>query len=61
MYHYTIAHQVSQDKQRDMLAAANRQRRAREAGSAPAPDAPSRRTSRRTWQLARALRTQAQS
>jgi hypothetical protein len=61
MYHPTITYQVTQQKQRDMMAEANRQRRARQARSAPAPDAPRRRYSRRTWQLARSLRTQAQS
>ena len=61
MYHHTIAYELSQQKQRDMIAAANRERRAREARSAQAPDAPRHRYSRRTWQLARSLRTQAQS
>jgi hypothetical protein len=61
MYHHTIAYQVSQAKQRDMMAEANRERRAREARATPASDAPRRRYRRRTWQLARSLRTQAQS
>ncbi len=60
MYHHTIAYQVSHEKRRDMMAEANRERRARQASSAPAPEAP-RRYSRRSWQLARSLRTQAQS
>jgi hypothetical protein len=60
MYHHTITYQVIQEKQRDMIAEANRERRARQARSAPAPEAP-RRYSRRAWQLARSLRTQAQS
>lgn len=60
MYHHTIAYQVNQQKHRDMMAAANRERRAREARGASAPEAPNRRY-RRTWQLARSLRTQAQS
>jgi hypothetical protein len=58
MYHHTIAYQLSQAKQRDMMAEANCERRAREARTASAPQAPNR---RRTWQLARSLRTQAQS
>jgi hypothetical protein len=61
MYHHTIAYQLSQAKQRDMMAEANCERRAREARTASAPQAPNRRYRRRTWQLARSLRTQAQS
>jgi hypothetical protein len=60
MYHHTITYQVSQEKQRDMMAEADRERRARQAGSVPAPEAP-RSYRRRTWALARSLRTQAQS
>ena len=61
MYHHTIAYQVSQQKQRDMIAEANRVRLARHARQAAASEAPRRRNSRRSWQLARSLRTQAQS
>jgi hypothetical protein len=61
MYHHTIAYQVSQQKQHGMIAEANRERRAREARANPASEAPRRRSSRRAWQLARSLRTQAQS
>lgn len=61
MYHHTIAYQVSQEKQRDMIAEASRERRARAARQAPAAEAPRRRYSPRTWQLARSLRTQAES
>jgi len=61
MYHHTIAYQVSQQKQRDMIAEANRERRAREARLATESEAPRHRSGRRAWQLARALRTQAQS
>jgi hypothetical protein len=61
MYHHSIAYQVSQEKQRDMIADADRERRARQARQAPGPEAPRHRYSRRTWQLARSLRTQAQS
>jgi hypothetical protein len=61
MYHHSISYQLSQEKQRDMMAEATRERRARSARSAPSPDAPRRRYGRRSWQLARLLRTQAQS
>jgi hypothetical protein len=61
MYHYTVTYQVSQEKQRDMLAEADRERRARQARLAPASESPRRRAGRRAWQLARSLRTQAQS
>jgi hypothetical protein len=61
MYHHTIAYQVSQQKQRDMIAAADRERRARAARPTPASEASRRRNSRHTWQLARSLRSQAQS
>jgi hypothetical protein len=60
MYHHTITYQVTQEKQRDMMAEADRERRARQARSVLAAEAP-RRYRRRPWQLARALRTQAQS
>jgi hypothetical protein len=60
MYHHTITYQVTQEKQRDMMAEADRERRARHARSVPAPEAP-RRYGRRPWQLARSLRAQAQS
>jgi hypothetical protein len=61
MYHHSIAYQVTQEKQRDMIADADRERRARQARSAPAPETPRHRYGRRSWQLARSLRTQAQS
>jgi hypothetical protein len=61
MYHHTIAYQVTREKQRDMIAEANRERRAREARSAAGPQTARRFHSRRSWQLARSLRTQAQS
>jgi hypothetical protein len=61
MYHHTIAYQASQQRQRDMIAEASRERRAREARLAAESEAPLRRSSRRVWQLARSLRPQAQS
>jgi hypothetical protein len=61
MYHHTITYRVSQEKQRDMMAEANRERLARRTSSDQSPETPRHRYSRRTWQLARALRTQAQS
>jgi hypothetical protein len=61
MYHHTITYQISEQKQRDMITAANRERRARQARLAPESAAPRHRSARRAWQLARSLRTQAQS
>jgi hypothetical protein len=61
MYHHTITYQVSQEKQRDMMTEASRERLARQTRSDHGPDAPRHRYGRRTWQLARALRAQAQS
>ncbi len=61
MYHHTISYQVAQEKQRDMMAEANRERDARRAASAPAAEAPRRRYLRPAWQLGHALRAQSQS
>lgn len=61
MYNDTIAYQVSQQKQREMIARASQERLARQARQACASTATRRRYGRRTWQLARSLRTQAQS
>jgi hypothetical protein len=61
MYHHTISYQVAMEKQRDMIAEANRERRARLASSSSGPQAPRRPYSRLSWRLAHALRAQAQS
>jgi hypothetical protein len=57
---HTIAVLVAQDKQRDMLAAAEYERRIRQARQPGRPSRPASR-GRRGWQLPWQLRPQAQS
>jgi hypothetical protein len=56
MYHQSITYEVAQQKQRDWMAEAKRERTARQSRPAVAPSAPRSRTSRRTWHLVLPLR-----
>jgi hypothetical protein len=61
MYHHSISYQVAQERQRDMLAEGQRERRARQSRPTATPQAPRGRDNRRVWQLGHQLRPQAQS
>lgn len=58
---HSIALQVAKARQRDMMAAAEHERRARSARPAAVPVPATGHRSRRSWRLVPQLRTQAQS
>ena len=58
--HHSITVQIAQDRRRDMLAAAERARLARQARSLKSTSQPPA-TSRRAWRLIRELRPQTES
>jgi hypothetical protein len=59
--HHSVSSEVARDRQRDMMAAARRELRARQASPAPAAQGPAQDRSRRAWRLVPRLRPQAQS
>ena len=60
--HYSMSVQAAKDRQRQLMAEAERERRARQLRHpAPAFQPPATHRSRRAWKLAQLLRAQAQS